>query len=130
MVSGARLGRRRRETRHRRRGDDVRQPIFYSLGKFIFYVKSAKFRWRAREVWESVIGLCSFDDDCRLAGMSFHPVIIGGADSLKSDVLEERLAPEAAHGDDAARILLRFCEHSRNFGMDIDIVGDTGRLCI
>lgn len=106
------------------------KPIFYSLGNFIFHVKSAKSRWRAREVWESVIGLCSFDYDGQLAGMSFHPVIIGGADSLKSDVLEERLAPEAAHGEDAERILRRFSEHSRSFGMDIEIVGETGRLRI
>ncbi|NKM08792.1 CapA family protein, partial [Rhizobium leguminosarum] len=30
------------------------RPIFYSLGNFIFHVKSEKSQWRAREVWESV----------------------------------------------------------------------------
>ncbi|MCF3971894.1 CapA family protein, partial [Pseudomonas aeruginosa] len=57
------------------------RPIFYSLGNFIFHVKSVKSTWRAREVWESVIGLCSFDDNGQLAGLSFHPVVIGGAEA-------------------------------------------------
>lgn len=106
------------------------RPIFYSLGNFIFHVKSVKSKWRAREVWESVIGLCSFGGGSELTGISFHPVIIGGAESLKSEVLEERLAPELAHGQDAESILQRFQEHSREFDVDIEISGDTGRLCI
>lgn len=106
------------------------RPIFYSLGNFIFHVKSAKSRWRADEVWESVIGLCSFGDEGELTGMAFHPIIIGGAEALKSEVLEERLAPELAHGQDAERILQRFREHSGKFGVDIEVSGDTGYLCI
>lgn len=106
------------------------RPIFYSLGNFIFHVKSAKSRWRADEVWESVIGLCSFGDEGELTGMAFHPIIIGGAEALKSGVLEERLAPELAHGQDAKRILQRFREHSGTFGVDIEVSGDTGHLCI
>jgi poly-gamma-glutamate capsule biosynthesis protein CapA/YwtB (metallophosphatase superfamily) len=106
------------------------RPIFYSLGNFIFHVKSAKSRWRSPEVWESVIGLCSFGEEGQLAGMTFHPVIIGGAEAMKSEVLEERIAPEVAHGHDAERILQRFREHSGAFGVKIEIQGDVGRLCL
>ncbi|MDC7260286.1 MULTISPECIES: CapA family protein [Shinella] len=106
------------------------RPIFYSLGNFIFHVKSVKSKWRAREVWESVIGLCSFDDNGQLAGLSFHPVVIGGAEALKSEALEERLAPELAHGHDAERILQRFREHCGKFGVDIEILDDTARIRI
>ncbi|MBY5868660.1 hypothetical protein HFN58_28300 [Rhizobium leguminosarum] len=84
------------------------RPIFYSLGNFIFHVKSEKSQWRAREVWESVIGLCSFGGDGKLACMSVHPVVIGGSEASNSDALEQRLAPELVRGVDAERILHRF----------------------
>ncbi|RVJ32001.1 CapA family protein, partial [Sinorhizobium medicae] len=35
------------------------RPIFYSLGNFIFHVRSEKSTWTAAEVWESVVGVCS-----------------------------------------------------------------------
>lgn len=104
------------------------RPIFYSLGNFIFHVRSVNSRWTAREVWESVIGLCSFGDDGRLAGLVFHPVIIGGAESMKSNVLEERLTPEVAHGADAERVLHRFQAHSSKFGTEIQIADGKGYL--
>ncbi len=101
------------------------RPIFYSLGNFIFHVRSEKSPWMAREVWESVIGLCSFGDDGKLVGMSFHPIVIGGAEPSRTDALEQRLAPELARGDDAERILRRFQEHSAKVGTNIEISGNT-----
>jgi hypothetical protein len=38
--------------------------------------------------------------------MSFHPIVIGGIATSKSNVLEERLVPELVHGADAERILI------------------------
>ena len=102
------------------------RPIFYSLGNFIFHVKSEKSPWRAPEVWESVIGLCSFDEHGNLAGMSFHPVVIGGSETSGSDDLERRLAPELAGTADAERILHRFREHSAKVGTDIEVSAGVG----
>lgn len=104
------------------------RPIFYSLGNFIFHVKSEKSQWRAREVWESVIGLCSFDGDGTPACMSFHPVVIGGSEASSSDALEQRLAPEIVCGVDAERILHRFRDQSAGFGTEIKVVDGTGLL--
>ena len=106
------------------------RPIFYSLGNFIFHVRSEKSPWMASEVWESVIGLCSFGEDGKLVGLSFHPIVIGGAEPSRTDVLERRLAPELAAGGDAERILRRFQEHSAKVGSEIEISGNTGFLKI
>jgi poly-gamma-glutamate synthesis protein (capsule biosynthesis protein) len=103
-----------------------RRPIFYSLGNFIFHVKSQKWPWGAREVWESVIGLCSFGEDGDLAGMSFRPVVIGGSEIADNDDLERRLAPELASPADAERILDRFREHSSKLGTNIEISAGAG----
>lgn len=104
------------------------KPIFYSLGNFIFHVKSEKSPWRAREVWESVVGLCSFSDNGELAEISLHPVSIGGTRTANNNTLEERLAPERVHGEDAEAILHRFRQHSEKVGTRIRIVGGTGYL--
>jgi poly-gamma-glutamate synthesis protein (capsule biosynthesis protein) len=105
-----------------------RRPIFYSLGNFIFHVKSEKSPWGAREVWESVIGLCSFDEDGNLAGMTFHPVVIGGGQPSGNYDLERRLAPELADTAHAERILRRFREHSAKLGTDVEILNGIGHL--
>jgi poly-gamma-glutamate capsule biosynthesis protein CapA/YwtB (metallophosphatase superfamily) len=101
------------------------QPIFYSLGNFIFHVPS-KSTWHAPEVWESVIGVCSFDTDNRLKDIRFHPVVIGGEEGLKHTKLEERLAPHLATGDRADRILSRFQTQSAAIGTKIDVQGNIG----
>ncbi|MDE1993521.1 MAG: CapA family protein [Rhizobiaceae bacterium] len=106
------------------------RPIFYSLGNFIFHVKSENSPWRAREVWESVIGLCSFGKDDALAGISFHPIAIGGSDALASDALEQRRAPELVCGKDAERILQRFRDQSAKLGADVEIKDGAGFLRI
>ncbi|TCU01467.1 CapA family protein, partial [Rhizobium sullae] len=102
------------------------RPIFYSLGNFIFHVRSEKSTWTAPEVWESVIGLCSFGEDNRLIEITLHPVIIGGDEALTDGVLERRLAPHLAAGKSAERILRRFSEQSARLGVDIEVSGDVG----
>ena len=102
------------------------KPIFYSLGNFIFHVRSEKSPWRAPEVWESVVGLCSFTDNGALAEISFHPVVIGGTQAANSNVLEERLAPERVHGEHAERILQRFRQASERNGTRIEVANGTG----
>ncbi|AYD05286.1 CapA family protein [Neorhizobium sp. NCHU2750] len=102
------------------------RPIFYSLGNFIFHIRSEGSKWTAREIWESVVGLCSFTPDGRLARMAFYPVVIGGHDALQTDALDKRLAPELAHGEDADRILSRFQKQSASFGTQIRISGGVG----
>ncbi|YCI06961.1 CapA family protein (plasmid) [Ensifer sp. D2-11] len=105
---------------------DRGRPIFYSLGNFIFHVRSEKSTWTAPEVWESVVGVCSFRADDRLAELTLHPVIIGGDEALKEGALERRLAPHLATGKSAKRILRRICEQSARFGVEIDISDDVG----
>jgi poly-gamma-glutamate synthesis protein (capsule biosynthesis protein) len=102
------------------------RPIFYSLGNFVFHIRPGKSKWTAREVWESVIGQCSFDDTGSLTGIEFHPVVIGGSDALKHDALDRRLAPEIATGEDALRILHRFQKQCEEFGTPVRISDGTG----
>lgn len=102
-------------------------PIFYSLGNFIFHVPS-KSTWHAPEVWESVIGVCSFDTGNHLAGIDFHPVVIGGEEGLSHSRLEERLAPQLAINGRADRILTRFQAQSAKLGTRIDIEDNIGIL--
>ncbi|PSJ57595.1 CapA family protein [Pseudaminobacter soli (ex Li et al. 2025)] len=105
-----------------------RRPILYSLGNFIFHVRSEKSLWTAPEVWESVIGLCSFGVDGNIVGMTFHPVVIGGSEASKSNILERRLVPELVGEANADRILHRFRQRSAELGADIEISGGVGFL--
>jgi len=105
-----------------------RKPIFYSLGNFIFHVRSEKSSWIAREVWESVVGLCSFDDRGDLAGISFSPIIIGGENALKEEALEQRLVPLLATGSSADRILHRFRDQSEALGTVIEVADGLATL--
>jgi poly-gamma-glutamate capsule biosynthesis protein CapA/YwtB (metallophosphatase superfamily) len=104
------------------------RPIFYSLGNFVFHVRSVNSPWKAREVWESVVGLCTFGVDGKLASMCFHPVAIGGNEVSRSYDLEMRLVPEVVDGADAQRILHRFREHSAKFGTEFEVSGGMGFL--
>lgn len=104
------------------------RPIFYSLGNFIFHSVADSPLWLRPEVWESVVGICSFDDDSQLTGLKFHPVLIGGEEGLKDDRIERRLVPHLATGATAQRILRRLSDHSRRFGTLIELVDDVGVL--
>ncbi|WP_367882548.1 CapA family protein [Rhizobium sp. WYJ-E13] len=55
-----------------------RRPIFYSLGNFIFHVRSEKSAWTAPEVWESVVSLCSFAENGDLLGATFPQWSLAG----------------------------------------------------
>ncbi|CUX70986.1 MULTISPECIES: CapA family protein [Agrobacterium] len=103
------------------------RPIFYSLGNFIFHVPS-KSTWHSPEVWESVIGVCSFEADNRLVEIEFHPVVIGGEEGLSHSRLEERLAPHIATDGRANRILARFQAQSAELGAQIHIEDNIGIL--
>jgi poly-gamma-glutamate synthesis protein (capsule biosynthesis protein) len=103
------------------------RPIFYSLGNFIFHVPS-KSTWHSPEVWESVIGVCSFEADNRLVEIEFHPVVIGGEEGLSHSRLEERLAPHIAVDGRANRILTRFQAQSAELGTRIKIEDNIGIL--
>jgi poly-gamma-glutamate synthesis protein (capsule biosynthesis protein) len=105
-----------------------RRPIFYSLGNFIFHVRSDKSTWTAPEVWESVVGLCSFGEDDSLIDITFYPIIIGGNEALKEGLLEQRLVPHLAMGASAERILRRFSEQSAKLGTTIETSGGIGLL--
>lgn len=102
------------------------KPIFYSLGNFIFHLRPGKSKWTDRKIWESVIGLCTFDEDGALKAMEFHPVMIGGVTAFDPDRLDQRVAPEIASGDDAHRILERFKQQCRGFGTHIRITDGIG----
>jgi poly-gamma-glutamate capsule biosynthesis protein CapA/YwtB (metallophosphatase superfamily) len=106
------------------------RPIFYSLGNFIFHSVADSPLWLRREVWESVVGICSFDDDNQLTGLKFYPVLIGGEEGLKDDRIERRLVPHLATGATAQRILRRLADHSQKFGTRIEVVDEVGVLCL
>ncbi len=107
-----------------------RRPIFYSLGNFIFHVRSEKSSWRAPEVWESVVGVCSYGQDNDLIDISFYPIVIGGEYGLKDRLLESRLVPHLATGGSAERILRRFKEQSASLSVQIELEGGIGILRI
>lgn len=106
------------------------RPIFYSLGNFIFHVRSEKSTWLAPEVWESVVGLCSYGQDNDLIDIRFYPIVIGGEDGLKDRLLESRLVPHLTTGGSAERILRRFKAQSANLGGQIELEGGIGILRI
>ncbi|NTH16706.1 CapA family protein [Agrobacterium rhizogenes] len=105
-----------------------RRPIFYSLGNFIFHVRSEKSTWRAPEVWESVVGVCAYGQDNDLIDISFYPIVIGGEDGLKDHLLESRLVPHLATGGSAERILQRFKQQSADLGSQIELDNGVGIL--
>ncbi|QND44421.1 CapA family protein (plasmid) [Rhizobium lusitanum] len=107
-----------------------RRPIFYSLGNFIFHVRSEKSTWLAPEVWESVVGMCSYGQDNDLIDIRFYPIVIGGEDGLKDRLLESRLVPHLATGEIAERILHRFKEQSAKLGAQIELEDGIGILRI
>lgn len=106
------------------------RPIFYSLGNFIFHTVADSPLWLRQEVWESVVGICSFDDDNRLTGLRLHPVLIGGEEGLKDDRIERRRVPHLASGATAQRILRRLADHSQKFGTRIEVIDGVGVLCL
>ncbi len=105
-----------------------RRPIFYSLGNFIFHVRSEKSTWQAPEVWESVVGLCSYGRDNDLSDIRVYPIVIGGEDGLKHRLLESRMVPHLATGSSAIRILQRFKEQSAELGAQIELENGVGIL--
>lgn len=107
-----------------------KRPIFYSLGNFIFHVPSEEGTWRAPEVWESVIGACSFDEDNNLTNVDLHPVIIGGEQALGGASFEQRLVPELVRQRHANRILHQLANRSSVFGTSIEISDECGRVCL
>lgn len=106
------------------------KPIFYSLGNFIFHTRSAISLWKRTEVWESVVGLCMFGSDNRMTGLKLYPVVIGGDEGLKNDLLERRLVPHLATGATAERILQRVAMQSEELGTRIEVVEGVGVLSI
>ncbi len=102
------------------------RPIFYSLGNFIFHVRSEKSTWTAPEVWESVVANPTFDADNRLVEIMLYPVVIGGDAALQDGVLEQRLAPQLATGTSAQRILARLAEQSTRLGTEIQVSDGVG----
>lgn len=104
------------------------RPIFYSLGNFIFHTRSDISTWKRTEVWESVVGLCSFGPDNNLTGLELHPVLIGGEDALNDPAVENRLVPHRATGTSANKILSRLAEQSEKLGSQIDIADGVGIL--
>ncbi|AZO50290.1 MAG: CapA family protein [Mesorhizobium sp.] len=102
------------------------RPIFHSLGNFIFHSRSDI--WKPNEVWESAVGLCSFDQNHRLTSLTLHPVILGGEEGLKDEVLQRRLVPHLATGAAADRILGRVASASMAYGSRIEVVEGAGKF--
>lgn len=104
------------------------RPIFYSLGNFIFHTVADSPLWLRQEVWESVVGICSFDEANCLTSLTLYPVLLGGEEGLKDDRIECRLVPHLATGSTAERILRRVADSSRKFGSHIEIANGVGVL--
>lgn len=102
------------------------RPIFYSLGNFIFHVRSEKSTWTGSEVWESVVASCRFRDDNSLEEIVLHPVVIGGEARLANPALEYRLVPHLGTGKTAFRILERIRTLSSALGTVVEIADDCG----
>ncbi|MER9977463.1 CapA family protein [Mesorhizobium sp. M0085] len=102
------------------------RPIFHSLGNFIFH--SRKNSWKPNEVWESVVGVCSFDRNCQLTSLTLHPVVLGGEEGLKDEALQRRLVPHLVTGAAADRILGKVASASMEYGSRIEVVEGVGKF--
>lgn len=104
------------------------RPIFFSLGNFIFHTVADSPLWLRQEVWESVVGVCSFDKANRLTELKLYPVVIGGEEGLKDDQIERRIVPHLVTGAAAERILRQVADHSQKFGSQFEIKSGVGVL--
>ena len=102
-------------------------PIFYGLGNFLFHVHPSETEWDPPEVWQSIVAACRYDAGGSLAGIDLMPVVIG-ADDKEPGSATGRLVPVAATGNTARDILKGFAARSREFGVDIDVSSDRGRI--
>lgn len=102
-------------------------PIFYGLGNFLFHVRPSEIEWDPPEVWQSIVAACRYDAGGTLDGIDLMPVVIG-ADPREPGSAMGRLVPVAATGDTARDILEGFAARSREFGVDIDVSSDRGRI--
>ncbi len=104
------------------------QPLFYSLGNFIFHSHRAATRTDDR-IWTSVVAKCRFDGRGRLDTAEFLPIVLGGERALGDRELP-REVPEAVGGAMAEGIIARFAALSGAFGSNIALDGGKGRLVL
>ncbi|ATN36819.1 capsule biosynthesis protein CapA (plasmid) [Rhizobium sp. ACO-34A] len=104
------------------------RPIFYSLGNFVFHVRSEGSLWTASEIWQSVIGSCQFDSRNELVDMTFVPIVIAAGKASADGRSGDLLVPQRATGKVAEEILHRFSEQSRQVGTNITVSDGIGSV--
>lgn len=99
--------------------------IFYGLGNFIFHTRSEIGHYPPG-VWESVLVVLS-TDGAKVRQVELVPIVIDEG-SAGPEFLQKRGFPRRAYGDEATAILEALTSASREYGTEIDIVGDTARV--
>jgi poly-gamma-glutamate capsule biosynthesis protein CapA/YwtB (metallophosphatase superfamily) len=99
--------------------------IFYGLGNFIFHSGQPIGHYEP-DVWESVIATVTFRGH-EPTRVDFVPIVLDEG-SNGPNFLERRGVPEVAGGPRAATILSRLEALSADFGTEITVVGQAGRL--
>jgi poly-gamma-glutamate synthesis protein (capsule biosynthesis protein) len=99
--------------------------IFYGLGNFIFHTRSEIGHY-PREVWESLLVRLSLKDG-HLIDAEFIPVVIDEGEP-GPDFLQKRGYPSIAQGGEATAILEAMVKASREYGTEIEVIGQRGRL--
>lgn len=99
--------------------------ILYNLGNFIFHTKTPVGHYEPK-AWQSVIADVVVDAK-GLKEVVFTPIVLNER-GTEDHFLETRGLPQAAIGEEAIEILLRFKELSDAHGTVLHIVGDKARL--
>jgi len=94
------------------------RPIFYSLGNFIFHSRQIG-RWPAL-AWRSVIADLRFEGDV-VTGLTLTPILLNEQGTPGDLFNQTRGAPRLANGEEAAAILNRLAEVSRELGTELTI---------
>ena len=109
------------------RGIEIYQgkPILYGLSNWIFQVRRPIYYAPDVDAWRTVMASVTFEGD-RLRSLTLTPMV--SYEATIDRVFYPHGAPRLATGDDATELLELIVELSKEFGTELEIVGETAEL--
>ena len=109
------------------RGIEIYQgkPILYGLSNWIFQVRRPIYYAPDVDAWRTVMASVTFEGD-RLTALALTPMV--SYEATIDRVFYPHGAPRLATGADATELLELIVELSKEFGTELEIVGETAEL--